>query len=162
MDLSGIPRAFQREFGTWNLGIIYGMQYLMNLMPIPNENIGTWWSQVLPWAEEFCQHSQGSYDPQYILERLNDSLMQLWLIMNDDVIFGVVLTEIRQTKIKECIIVVTTGREMESWVHLLKTLEKYAMLMGCTKMVGIARPGWEKILKPLGYKKMHVQLEREL
>lgn len=132
------------------------------LVPIQTKTIDEWWPKILPWAEDFCEHSQGSYDPPYILEKLRDAHMQIWLIMNGSIIIGVVLTEVRMTKIKECVIVVTTGKNMASWVHLLKLLEKYAVLMGCKKMIGIARPGWEKTLKPYGYRKTHIQVEREL
>lgn len=132
------------------------------LVPIHTDKINELWPRILPWAQEFCQHSQESYDPPYILEKLNNAKMQLWLVMNDADIFGIILTEVRMTKIKECVIVVATGEDMESSVHLLKTLEKYALLMGCKKMIGIARPGWERVLKPFGYKKTHVQVEKFL
>lgn len=132
------------------------------LMPVPTENINELWPKILPWAEDFCQYSQGSYDPPYILGKLQMGQMQLWLVMKNEGILAVVLTEIRKTIIKECVIVVTAGKNMDAWIHLLMTLEKYAILMGCQKIIGIARPGWEKVLKPLGYKKTHVELEKML
>lgn len=132
------------------------------LVFIENEKISEWWPKILPWAEEFCQHSQESYDPDYILERLRHSLMQLWLVIKEGNIEAVCLTEIRRTRIKEFIIVVMTGNNMKEWLHLLEPLEKQAKLAGCKKMVGVAREGWVKILKPLGYEKRHVQVEKWL
>lgn len=132
------------------------------LMPIRPDTIDIWWPKILPWAEDFCQHSQGSYDTVYILERIRAARMLAWIIMKGEEIFGVCLTEIRITKIKECIIIVCTGRDMASWKHLLPTIEKYATLMECKKIVAVARPGWERIFKPYGYSKTHVQLERDL
>lgn len=126
------------------------------------DHIDSFWPRILPWAEDFCQHSQGSYDPPYILANLQKGAMQCWLVMKGEEIRAVILTEIRKTIIKECVIVVTTGEDMSLWIHLLKTLENYAILMGCQKIIGIARPGWEKVLKPFGYKKTHVELEKML
>lgn len=133
-----------------------------HLFPVLTDSIEEIWPEILPWAEEFCRHSQGSYDPPFILEKLNRGMMQLWLVKSVEEVVAVVLTEIRQTKLKECVIVVTTGRNMKEWIHLLSVLERYAKLMGCDKMVGISRPGWENILKPYGYRKKHVELERNL
>lgn len=132
------------------------------LFPVAPKTIDVWWPKILPWAEEFCQHSQGSYDTNYILKMIQESLMLPWLIMKEEEIFGVCLTEIRRTIIKECVIIVCMGSDMASWKHLLPTLEKYAICMGCKKLVAVARPGWEKIFKPYGYRKTHVQLEKDL
>ncbi len=132
------------------------------IMPILTTSISDFWPKILPWAEDFCQHSQGSYDPPFIKEKLQKGQMQCWLVMKGEEIAAVCLTEIRKTLIKECVIVVMTGDDMASWVHLLKLLEKYAISMGCKKMVGIARPGWERVIKPMGYRKTHVQVEKDL
>lgn len=132
------------------------------ILPIRPDAIDGWWPRILPWAEDFCQHSQGSYDPPYIFDKLQRGSMQTWLVMKDDDIAAVCLTEIRKTLIRECVIVVMTGEDMSSWVELLALLEKYAIAMGCKKMVGVARPGWERVIKPMGYKKTHVQLEKDL
>lgn len=134
----------------------------LQLITVPTANIDEWWPEVLPWAEDFCQYSQGSYTPDYILERLQKSLMQLWLAMDGKNIVAVCLTEIRKTVIKEYVIVVMTGEDMLSWIHMLGDLENYARSLGCQKIVGVARPGWEKILKPIGYRKTHITVEKEL
>lgn len=129
---------------------------------VPTASVELMWPRLLPWVERFCADSQESYDAAFIFENLKDGTMQAWFMMGDDGILGVTLTEVRQTKIKELIIIVCTGKDMVSWSHLVSELEKYAIQIGCKKICGIARPGWEKILTPLGYKKKHIELEKML
>lgn len=129
---------------------------------IPTANIPLMWPRLYPWAEDFCNHSQGSYDPAYILAKLTSGEMQAWLMLDNEKMLGITLTEIRQTLIKELIIIVCTGEEMLSWHHLTKVLENYGKSIGCKKIVGIARPGWAKILKPDGWTMPHVIVEKIL
>lgn len=129
---------------------------------IPTASIPLMWERILPQVVSFCDHSQGSYDPPYIYDKLLSGQMQAWLMMSDDKMLGITLTELRQTLIKELIIIVCTGEEMLSWNHLTSVLENYAKSIGCKKICGIAREGWKKILKPQGYHLTHVVLEKML
>lgn len=129
---------------------------------VPQDSIDIWWGQLFPWIEDFCLYSQGSFDPPFILETIRSGFMQPWVVKKDEKIIAVWLTEIRKTAVKEFVMIVATGQEMKEWADFLPSLEKYAIANGCKKMVGVARPGWEKILKPSGYKKTHVQMEKFL
>lgn len=147
---------------TQNISIVPRAKNTARAVPILTKDIHLAWPMILPWAEEFCQHSQGSYDPPFILKNLATGAMQAWLMQDGDQVLGVTLTEVRQTVIRELTIIICTGKQMESWHFLTSALEKYAKAMGCQKLCGVARPGWEKILQPSGWKKTHVFLEKML
>jgi hypothetical protein len=129
---------------------------------IPNASIDLMWPRILPYVESFCEDSDGSIDPEFVLENLKTGAMNAWYMMGEDGMLGVTLTELRQTKIKEFIIFVCTGEEMVSWYDLIEELEKYARSIGCKKSVAVTREGWKKMLKPKGYMLTHVVLEKTL
>ena len=51
---------------------------------------------------------------------------------------------------------------IDTILDYVEDLEAWAKDQGCKKMELFARPGWEKVMKPKGYKKTHVQIEKEL
>lgn len=130
--------------------------------PIVTKEIPLYWLHLLPWVKDFCSYSQESYSPEYVREKLESGEMQAWLMKRGIDTLGVTLTEIRITEIKELVIIVCTGDEMREWHHLTAALEKYAKSIGCRKICAIARPGWERILKPANFVKTHVILEKML
>lgn len=127
------------------------------------QDLERWKSEIDPWVEEFCTHSQGSYSPQYIYNRLAEDLTQMWLVLDGVIIKAVCLTEMRRTEIKEFTIVVITGEDLETWLPQIKVLEDVARAEECRKIVVVAaRLGWQRVLKDYGYQSTHIQVEKFL
>lgn len=61
-----------------------------------------------------------------------------------------------------CKLLACTGDDAWRWVDLLAQIEAWAKAQGCAVMEPICRPGWERHLKPKGYRKTHVVLEKSL
>jgi N-acyl-L-homoserine lactone synthetase len=61
-----------------------------------------------------------------------------------------------------CDLRITTGEQFERWFNYMDQICEWARKEGCKKMEIFARPGWERILKHKGFRKTHVQIEREL
>ena len=91
--------------------------------------------------------------------------MQLWIAFdpNDKEIKCVTVTEIRQyPKYKVCDCKITTGTSYKAWVDFMDNVVNWARSLGCKKMELFTRPGWERVLKPKGFIKTQVQLEKVL
>jgi len=74
---------------------------------------------------------------------------------------AVAITEIAAyPRITVCKLLACTGDDAARWVELLAPIEAWAKSRGCAAMEPICRPGWERRLKPLGYRKTHVVLEK--
>jgi len=74
---------------------------------------------------------------------------------------AVAITEIAAyPQITVCKLLACTGDDAARWVELLAPIEAWAKSRGCAAMEPICRPGWERRLKPLGYRKTHVVLEK--
>jgi len=88
--------------------------------------------------------------------------MNLWLAVDEtDAIKAVAVTEIAAyPRIMVCKLLACTGDDAALWVDLLAPIEDWAKSRGCAAMEPICRPGWERRLKSLGYRKTHVVLEK--
>ena len=122
---------------------------------------------VWPLARDLVQlacDTNGAFDAEDIKALCKQGAMQLWLVLGEnDEVLATVVTELRiYPNYKVCDARIVTGRDMHKWQHHVKDLETWAKGKGCKKIELFARPGWEKIMKPKGYAKSHVQLEKEL
>lgn len=78
-------------------------------------------------------------------------------------ITALAITEIvAYPRIAVCKLLACTGEDAARWVNLLTQIEAWAKAQGCAAMEPICRPGWERHLKPKGYRKTHVVLEKTL
>jgi len=76
---------------------------------------------------------------------------------------ALLITEIAAyPRITVCRLLACTGDDAALWVDLLAPIEGWAKSQGCAAMEPICRPGWERRLKPMGYRKTHVVLEKRL
>ena len=122
---------------------------------------------IWPLAKDLVQlacDTNGAFNADDIKDLCKQGAMQLWLVVSDsDTVLATVVTEIRRySNYKVCDARIVTGKQMNLWVHHVDDLEAWARKEGCIKMELFARPGWEKVMKPKGYVKTHVQIEKEL
>lgn len=141
----------------------------MNIVQIPTSNLQDVWGLVLKDIQQALSYSGSYTDSDFVLEQLKDKKFQLWVLWDKtkqttiDKYYGVVVTEIIQRKLKRsCNIFIVTGRHRQKWQHLVNDLEKFAIDNNCDCMELFARPGWDKIMHKLDYKKTHVVLEKQL
>lgn len=89
--------------------------------------------------------------------------MQLWAGLSETEILAVCVTEIVTYPLaKVCRIMFATGRDPAHMIEFMPELETWARAEGCTSISANARPGWERFLRPGGYEKTHVMLEKPL
>ena len=121
------------------------------------------WSLARDLVQLACE-TNGAFDAEDIKDLCKQGAMQLWLVVDEtDEVLATVVTELRSyPNFKVCDARIVTGKHMNRWHHHVADLETWAKTKGCKKMELFARPGWEKVMKPKGYQKSHVQLEKDL
>lgn len=135
----------------------------MKLFFIPKSELSEWSSIITPLLKSASEYSGERYEAEDILLRASEGWFQLWAVMNEHVLEAICVTETTQyPKCKEMSIVIMTGKNMKLWLFLLNNLENIARDMGCKRLKGYARPGWERIINKHGYRKTHVILEKDL
>lgn len=104
----------------------------------------------------------GEMSSQDVLKALVDRKMQLWVAADDEVRCAS-LTELADLPQKRvCDIPYCAGVGREDWQHFILVIEAWAKEQGCETVRAMPRPGWEKDLKALGYRKTHVIVEKDL
>ena len=133
------------------------------LYGIPAHLVDEVWDEVRPWIAAACKTSRGKFDENDIRIGCLEREDQLW-IWRTETAFAVGITRIvNYPKKSVCSLRIVTGRNMKEWyLPCLETIEKWAKANGCHAMEFQARPGWERMIRPLGYDKTHLYLEREI
>ena len=129
------------------------------------EKVKEVWILVKDLIQKACDFSDGFSDAEDFKKWLEQGTMQLWVACDneDKKVKCVCITEIKQyPKYKVCGCKITTGNSFKQWVDFMDYVMEWAKEEGCRKMEIHTRPGWERILKPKGFFKTHVQLERIL
>lgn len=129
------------------------------------EKVKEVWILVKDLIQKACDYSDGFADAEDFKKWLEQGTMQLWVAWDNEEkkVRCVCITEIKQyPKYKVCGCKITTGDSFKKWVDFMDYVMEWAKEEGCRKMEIHTRPGWERILKPKGFFKTHVQLERML
>ena len=135
----------------------------MRLRGIAPAELPDLWPQIRDRIAACCARSGGKYEPLDVLQLVIAARMQLWLATEDDAIHALALTEIvRYPRVKVCKLLACTGEGAPRWIDLIGAIEAWAKDCGCAVLEPVCRPGWERHLKPMGYRRTHVVLEKTL
>lgn len=119
-------------------------------------------SDFYPLIEEATKYSIGKFTGTDVIRLIMNNTFQLWGAVGDD-LRGIAITEIVQFPQKKvCRFLCCTGNEAADWIGLIEEIEAWAKSIGCKSFQAECRPGWERYLKPFGYMKHHVILDKEL
>lgn len=121
------------------------------------------WDDVKPMLEKALKHADNKYDLRYIKLSLNVRDMQLWVLNKDKKTVGCVVTQICTYPLsKRLLIFALAGQGFDNWKHHFKTIKAWARENGCESCEIYGRPGWERKLKPMGFKKISTILKINL
>ena len=122
------------------------------------------WHDLRGHVELACQGSNGKYEAVDVLRLLISTNMQIWASIVGDKPEAIAITELvnyprkRIARIMACV-----GKDADKLAEHLPAIERWAKEQnGCAALEAIVRPGWEKIMKPSGYVKSHVIVEKVL
>lgn len=137
------------------------------LCDVPPEHIDILWPKIEPLIERATATSRGKETAFDIRRSLMARDCQLWIWWEDGEVKLLAIAEIvrhpRKTvaRIKLC-----TGLEhavpREMILGCVAVIEAWAREQGATGMENVARAGWERVLRTVGYERTHVYLEKEL
>ena len=142
----------------------------MELIRIPTQELDKAWGLVDKDIRQALAYSSQLTDSDFVFETAKQNKFQVWILWDKnqkktfEKYFGVCVTEIRERKFgKVCHIFIMTGRQRHKWQKLVvDTIEDFAKNEECKKMELVTRPGWQKFLQNLEYKRTHVVLEKQI
>lgn len=123
------------------------------------------WVTVEPMIQAAVDHSHGELSTEVILQRLLDQEMLLLTVCEGSKIMASVTVEKREFQTGKNILNVTTagGSDLHIWMKFLdEVLDNLARDYGCEEVVIVGRAGWERMLKNIGYGKLHTVMSRKV
>jgi hypothetical protein len=135
----------------------------MHLIQFKSEEIDKVWPLVKDKIQEALNRNFNPKDHWHVKEQCKLGLEQLWVIVDDkDDIHGVCVSSIvKQPNYNVGIVNMATGHDLSLWVDQIKEFEKWASKnYGVKKIEIFGRPGWKKMLAPLGFTFSHVQMDK--
>ena len=135
----------------------------MHLIQFKSEEIDKVWPLVKDKIQEALNRNFNPKDHWHVKEQCKLGLEQLWVIVdNKDNIHGVCVSSIvKQPNYNVGVVNMATGHDLPLWVDQIKEFEKWASKnYGVKKIEIFGRPGWKRMLAPLGFTFSHVQMDK--
>jgi hypothetical protein len=134
------------------------------LQGVLSTHIDKVWDKVKPLLQKALDYSDGKYGLEDVYRALSQREMQLWLVFDErGEICAICITRvICYPREKRAAIVFASGTGVMEWVHHNETIQAWAKSEGCASLEIYGRPGWEKVLAPYGYQKIHTVLKVNL
>jgi hypothetical protein len=131
------------------------MPLSVELVCVDPEQVFKFWQYVKPFIFSAGERTGLSNPEETEFEILRGDQL-LWIVWN-----GKSIEAAGSTRLSNgiCTITALGGKNMKRWVHLFPRIEQYAENEGCRLRIS-GRRGWERVLKPLGYRAKYVILER--
>ena len=137
----------------------------MKLIPISPENLKLAMKDVGVHVEAALEYTDGKYNLSDVISQVLQGMLTLWVVYNEtkDKAVGCLLTEILgYPRSKALSIFLLGGDDFTEIVQTLDELKEYAKGMGCKTIEFYGRDGWEKVLKPSGFEKIHIVMRLNL
>lgn len=123
------------------------------------------WHTVAPMIQMAVEYSHGELDLEDILARLTNNEMLLLTVSEGDLIIAALTIEKRDFASGKNILNVTTagGADLHLWMDQLDPIiDELAREHGCTEIYIVGRPGWMRLLKGIGYEKIHTVVSKKV
>lgn len=136
----------------------------IDLVGINPGNLPGYWPKISEQVKAFADLSGGRLTDRDIVTAVLRSDMQLWAA-TDGEHASAMLTQIAvyPTGHKDAKIFSATGHDADRWLELWPKFEAWARAQGCATVIADhCRPGWKKLLAPLGFAETHLVLEKRL
>lgn len=125
------------------------------------DHVGLYWPHVKPWVSSAVYDFGHCWTADDVRSDLEEKRMQLWVIWLGDVMHGCICTHIFDSpRGKTCAMPVVFCYDMSSCIGVIDTIEAWAKSIGCVRLQGEGRAGWDRALKPLGWRKITTQFEK--
>jgi len=135
----------------------------MHLIHFKAEEIEKIWPLVKDKIQAALDRNHNFRNHYDVKENCKKGIEQLWVIVDSkDNVHGVCITQIMEhPNYNIGLVRIATGHDLPLWVDKIQQFETWAHKhFNCKKIEIYGRPGWKKMLTPLGYEFSHVQMDK--
>lgn len=129
---------------------------------VPTSELKTVWTTVAPLLSPAVKRSGGRVTMSTLFAALSEKRSTLWVAYPEDrTIRAAFVTRVAQYPAKRTLVVdFTGGSDMHAWViEAQATFRAYAADAGCSAVELAGRAGWERVLRPYGWRESFMVLE---
>ena len=126
----------------------------MDLVLFKPEEIDKIWPLVKDKVQAALDRNHNFRNHTDVKKNCKNGVEQLWVIADKkDNVHGVCITQIlQQPNYNVGLVRIATGHDLPLWVDKINEFENWAKKeFSCKKIEIYGRPGWKKMLTPLGY-----------
>ena len=116
------------------------------LIPIPSDLVGKAWDVSAPYLKRALDESQGDYTLGDIRRMLDSADAQLWVVYEDGVPSGALVTRIIAYPSPVCELWLYAGALPSNFAELLGEVEAWARDLDCARIQVHGRRGWVRKL----------------
>lgn len=139
---------------------------MIQISAVPPEMVDDYWGLALPLLSKAFEYSAAKVDPQDVYEDLMNGNQSLWVVFEGTPInlVGAFTIRVKAYPAGQSLCGEHLGGErLNEWAdQLFEIMESYANDLGIKNLELIGRRGWEKVLKPKGWKSNLVIFEKEI
>jgi len=119
---------------------------------------------LLPYLAESEKWSKGRASVDDILRFVLNQQMQLWVVHEENTIYGHVITEIKEYPRCKMLVVQYCAGESDHMQYvddeIFDLLDRFAKDAGCTGIEFVGRPGWRKQAEKYGFEVRSVMYQK--
>jgi hypothetical protein len=136
---------------------------MIDFAGIERRDVADIWPAIEPGIEGACAGSHTGLRAMDIRKALMTGEMNVCVAVDDGRIAAMCVSEVVNRPLHRIWrVMILTGSQYERWIPFVKHVEETARGLDCRYAESIARPGWERVMKPFGWKRTHVLLVKEL
>lgn len=113
----------------------------------------TEWQRCRSWIEAALEHSAGTHTIEDIEGRIAEGTMHFWPGKQ-----CAAVTEVAAYPRKKLLSITYAGGDLNELLSLIPVWKSWGAHLGCSELIEAGRPGWERVLGRLGWKKEFVVL----
>ena len=130
---------------------------------VPGPMVDGVWDQVSANIAEALRYDSGRFDLEDVREAIRAERAQLWLAFRNAGWIATVVTEVQRYPQKSVLrFWCLEGSGVKENLALERVFEPFARRCDCDQLEIIGRAGWERILRPMGYRRQSTVLVRDL
>lgn len=131
---------------------------------LPPHTIETLAPLITKRLEPVIRRMGGRWTPEALIGDISSGRSQCWTAWEGTECLAAVVTSIKvhSSGLKTLSAMIASGDHREKWQYIaVDTLTDFMRAEGCARFEIHARPGWERVLAPKGFKRTHIVLELE-
>lgn len=132
----------------------------VDCIPVQSSDARSIWPHISHFIQMAIDESTDRFTTDDVLRLIEGRKAQLFIFKNKEILAAWVTTIEDSGSSKWLRVMWAGGMDLDEWLHYLTSIEQWAKSIGCSHSVVIGRPGWEKKIKDMGYRKTSVTLEK--